>query len=124
MTTTDFIKLLTEYEFGGATGRPREVMFEVDDEIFETDGVEVTGSGDGLFTELYLSLPSAKRKTGKWIRHPLYKQKEFREWDVCTACGTGCRRREYGENPDGTEYETIYGYRYCPNCNAKMEAKE
>lgn len=58
---------------------------------------------------------------GKWIRHPLYRQKEFREWDVCTACGTGCRRREYGKNPDGTEYETIYGYRYCPNCNAKME---
>ena len=67
MTTTDFIKLLTENEFGGATGRPREVMFEVDDEIFETDGVEVTGSGDGLFAELFLSLPSIKRKKGKWI---------------------------------------------------------
>lgn len=67
MTTTDFIKLLTENEFGGATGRPREVMFEVDDEIFETDGVEVTGSGDGLFAELFLSLPSTKRKKGKWI---------------------------------------------------------
>lgn len=67
MTTTDFIKLLTENEFGGATGRPREVIFEVDDEIFETDGVEVTGSGDGLFAELFLSLPNAKRKKEKWV---------------------------------------------------------
>jgi hypothetical protein len=60
MTTTELIELLKKYERGGATGRPREVMFEVDDRIIDTDGIEVTGSGDGLITELYLSLPSAQ----------------------------------------------------------------
>ena len=60
MTTTELIELLKKHERGGATGRPREVMFEVDDRIIDTDGIEVTGSGDGLISELYLSLPSAQ----------------------------------------------------------------
>ena len=60
MTTTELIELLKKYERGGATGRPREVMFEVDDRIINTDGIEVIGSGDGLISELYLSLPSAQ----------------------------------------------------------------
>lgn len=59
MTTTELIELLKKYERGGATGRPREVMFEVDDRIIDTDGIDVIGSVDGLITELYLSLPSA-----------------------------------------------------------------
>lgn len=58
-----------------------------------------------------------ERKKGKWIPHP---NKELREWDVCTACGTGCKRREYGTNPDGTEYITEFSYLYCPNCGADM----
>jgi hypothetical protein len=60
MTTTELIELLKKNERGGATGRPREVMFEVGDRIIDTDGIEVTGTGDGLITELYLSLPSAQ----------------------------------------------------------------
>ena len=60
MTTTELIELLKKHERGGATGRPREVMFEVDGRIIDTDGIEVTGSGDGLISELYLSLPSAQ----------------------------------------------------------------
>ena len=66
MTTTELIELLKKYERGGATGRPRELMFEVDDRIIDTDGIEVTGSGDGLMSELYLSLPSAQPKQ-RWI---------------------------------------------------------
>ena len=62
MTTTELIELLKKHEQGGATGRPREVMFEVGDRIIDTDGIEVTGSGDGLISELYLSLPSAQPK--------------------------------------------------------------
>lgn len=69
------------------------------------------------------NVPSAQpeRKKGKWLRHPAYKQKDFCEWDVCSVCGTGCHRRKYGKNPDGTMYEDIYGYRFCPNCGAEME---
>lgn len=44
-----------------------------------------------------------------------------REWDYCTACGIGCKRREYGTNPNGSEYVTEYSYRYCPNCGKKVK---
>lgn len=60
-------------------------------------------------------------KHGHWSLNP-----HNRAWDVCSACGFGTKRREYGINPDGTEYVTEYSYRYCPNCGAKMsrERKE
>lgn len=64
MTTTELIELLKKYERGGATGRPREVMFEVGDRIIDTYGIEVIGAGDGLISELYLSLPDAEPKMG------------------------------------------------------------
>lgn len=53
---------------------------------------------------------------GCWSLNPYNK-----EWDVCSVCRTGTKRREYGINPDGSEYVTEYSYRYCPNCGAKME---
>ena len=62
MTTTELIELLKKYERGGATGRPREVMFEVCNRIIDTYGIEVIGAGDGLISELYLSLPDAEQK--------------------------------------------------------------
>lgn len=55
---------------------------------------------------------------GHWSPNP-----HNRAWDVCSACGIGTKRREYGINPDGTEYVTEYSYRYCPNCGAKMDEK-
>lgn len=63
---------------------------------------------------LILQLPSAQpeRKKGKWIPHP---NREYKEWDVCTACGTGCKRREY----DGGGM-TEYSYNFCPYCGADM----
>lgn len=66
---------------------------------------------------MIVHLPSAQseQKKGEWKPHPTY-----RAWDVCTACGIGCKRREYGINPDGSEYVTEESYRYCPNCGAKM----
>lgn len=53
-----------------------------------------------------------ERKNGKWMPHP---NREFREWDICTACGVGCKRRDY-EDGGMTEYN----YPYCPNCGADM----
>ena len=58
-----------------------------------------------------------ERKQGKWLPHP---NKEYREWDVCTACGTGSKRRKYGTNPNGTEYVREFGWNFCPNCGARM----
>ena len=55
-------------------------------------------------------------KHGKWIPHPTE-----REWDVCSACGIGCKRREYGYDTYFVRgWMTEYGYPYCPNCGADM----
>ena len=56
------------------------------------------------------------RGHGHWSPNP-----HNREWDVCSACRIGAKRREYGLNPDGNEYVTEYTYKYCPNCGAKMD---
>jgi hypothetical protein len=56
-----------------------------------------------------------EQKKGKWMPHPTE-----REWDVCSACGIGCKRREY-EMQLGQERMTEHSYQYCPNCGAKME---
>lgn len=97
MTTTELINLLRQNEHGGASGRPREVYFEISDRCINTDGIEVTGGGDGLFAELYLSLPCADRK-GKWIDSDYIDPC----WYVCSECG---RQMDMCEN-------------YCPNCGS------
>lgn len=69
MTTTELIELLKKNEHGGASGKSREVMFDIDDEIIHTENIQVVGTGDGLFAELFLSLPDAKKKIAAphWI---------------------------------------------------------
>ena len=57
-------------------------------------------------------------KRGRWMPHPTE-----REWDVCSVCGIGTKRREYGLQ-DGREWVTEWYYPYCPNCGAKMEVDE
>ena len=56
-------------------------------------------------------------KKGKWMPHPLGR--EYREYDICSACGIGCKRREY-EMQLGQERMTEHSYQYCPNCGAEM----
>lgn len=63
------------------------------------------------------NIPAVK-KHGEWVRHP-NKNIEFIAWDVCTACGIGCKRREY----DGGGM-TEYNYRFCPNCGAYMQEEK
>lgn len=55
MTTTELIKLLKKYEHGGATGRPREVMLCIGNEVYDTNITDIS-TGDGLFTELFLEI--------------------------------------------------------------------
>jgi len=51
---------------------------------------------------------------GEWEYHPMDK-----EWDVCTSCGIGCKRREYMGL-----YITEFSYQYCPHCGARMGGAE
>ena len=71
-----------------------------------------------IFQELKdLSSAEPERKHGEWLPHP-----HEREWDVCSVCGTGCKRREY-EMQFGQEKFSEYSYQYCPNCGARLEWK-
>ena len=56
MTTTDLIELLKKNEFGGATGRPREISFEYKNQFLAWPEVVVNSTGDGLITEITLGL--------------------------------------------------------------------
>jgi len=58
--------------------------------------------------------PTVEKKTGKWVQHT-----EYREWDVCSVCGMGCKRREYGVQ-DGHEWILEESYPFCPNCGSRM----
>lgn len=55
---------------------------------------------------------------GEWLPHPINGN---REWDVCSACGVGCKRREYGIHANGKKWVTEYNFPFCPNCGAEME---
>ena len=73
--------------------------------------------GFGFAMEIVKQAPSAEpeQKHGEWLPHP-----HEREWDVCSVCGIGCKRREY-EMQFGQERFTEYSYQYCPNCGARLE---
>ena len=49
-----------------------------------------------------------------WIKHP-----DEREWDICSNCKTGVKRREYGWIK-GDEWVNEESYQYCPWCGAKI----
>lgn len=50
MTTTELIRILKDYEFGGITGKSREVSFSINDDELYMDEPEITvvGTGDGI----------------------------------------------------------------------------
>ena len=71
----------------------------------------------GITSEILCALDAQpEQKPGKWLPHP-----HHREWNVCSVCGTGTKMREYGQNPDGSEWVTEYSYPFCPWCGHKME---
>lgn len=65
------------------------------------------------------ALPSVEPKKGEWLSHPTE-----REWDVCSHCGTGVHRREYGLNENGTEWVSEMSYMFCPWCGADMRGEQ
>lgn len=64
------------------------------------------------------SIDAVPVKHGKWNPHPFEK-----EWDVCSSCGTGCKRREREFDHLGQKSVTEYNYQYCPWCGAKMDER-
>ena len=58
-------------------------------------------------------------KHGHWEVNP-----HDRAYDICSVCGIGSKRREYGTNPDGNEYVTEWSWDYCPNCGSRMDERK
>lgn len=57
-------------------------------------------------------------RRGKWLPHPT-----DRDYDVCSACGSGTRKRTHGYE-NGLRWDTEEVYQYCPRCGAKMETAD
>lgn len=86
--------------------------------LIDNDGKEHDGVTLQSVIDMMPTADVRENVKGEWLPHP---NKDFREWDVCSACGVGCKRREYELGIAGMEYMTEYNYPYCPNCGAKME---
>ena len=61
MTTTELIDFLKRHQYGGATGRAREVYICIGDEVHGTDIADYS-TGDGLLTELFITLAERKEE--------------------------------------------------------------
>lgn len=100
MTTTELIEFLQKHQYGGATGRPREVYICVGDEIYDTEIADYS-TGDGLVTELYITLAerntdqSDRPATCDYCKHWHGLKRDGRYWCskhsayMETACGEG-----------------------------------
>lgn len=83
--------------------------------VIETSDLFWLRPTDDEYMALSMAIDVLKRKA-EWEPHP---DPDNPEWDVCSRCGVGCKRREFGE-ADGRKWMTEYSYQYCPNCGAYM----
>lgn len=88
------------------------------DKVYSTGKLSMYDCKDAA-ASVFEELPSAERKKGKWNPHPFEK-----DWDVCSSCGTGCKRREREFDHLGQKSVTEYSYQYCPWCGSKMDGGE
>ena len=56
-----------------------------------------------------------KRPVGSWLPHP-----RSRTHEICSVCGTGTRKREFGTVNGMAQYINTVYYNYCPHCGADM----
>lgn len=81
MTTSDLITLLKENEFGGATGKPREVNLIIPGYGFITDlDFSVNSTDDGLYTAICFDVAPGTIYPEE--KHPCEECQEY-ECDGC-----------------------------------------
>lgn len=110
MTTTELIALLKANEHGGATGRPREISFYINDTQFIPEPkISIGSTGDGLFTTIALNLDTDRE----------FKNMDYTAWDKYEA-GIYCV--ECGQTYDEAEFlKYVKYFKHCPNCGRKVQ---
>lgn len=56
MTVPELIEFLKPLEYGGATGKPREINFCIGGFILEDAELKVSSADDGLYTAVYFDI--------------------------------------------------------------------
>ena len=67
MTVSELIDFLKKHEFGGATGKPREVSFTFKGMTIPSPRLEVACSGDGLFSDIDFEIKSDEVIVDLWV---------------------------------------------------------
>ena len=89
----------------------------IDADLLQEDFKADHGGKRSLMIDTQPTADVRENVRGEWLPHPI---KGNREWDVCSACGIGCKRREYGIHANGKKWVTEYNFNFCPNCGADM----
>ena len=114
MTTTELVELLKCNERGGATGRSRTLNFYINDTHFIPEPeISICGSGDGLFTDLYINLKTDRNvgvvKESTWEEELYDEMLEL--WQAqCHEC----------MEVTDAKFPITECYRFCPHCGAAM----
>lgn len=62
----------------------------------------------------------ADRPQGKWLPFEFGDER----WHKCSCCGTADKYIEYVQRPNGTVGKLVSIRNFCPNCGARMFAKD
>lgn len=75
MTTSQMIEFLQAYEFGGASGKPRDITFWVNGNPYNL--VALQSTGDGLVTEISIRLENSDRLKRRESRKAARRREPF-----------------------------------------------
>ena len=101
-----------------------------DDRIKRSDAIEAirkvrpNGVVSYLYADLFITalcrVPSADRPQGEWLPFEFGDER----WHKCSCCGTADKYIEYVPRPNGTVGKLVSIRNFCPNCGARMFAKD
>lgn len=80
----------------------------------------IKGFNCGAHRQFEADKSDADRPQGEWVPFEYGDER----WHKCTACGVADKYIEYVERPNGTTGKLVAIRNYCPNCGARMFAKD
>jgi len=124
MTTTELINLLKRVEFGGVTGLPRRISFEVNGKFMPNPRFGIDATGDGIAgAELCLGVAGEMWDYEEDTSKNLAEEYDDCDQFICSKCGIELHGWTRVERDEDTGEETHHEYvlRFCPNCGLKIK---